>query len=113
LANIALLESEGLLDRALKLEVALHQRLESLADHPLVASVRGGTGVLGALELDPERDAVPGLPLRVFEAVREHGALIRPMVSAVGFSPPLTTADEQLDELADAVRAGLDDVHRG
>jgi adenosylmethionine-8-amino-7-oxononanoate aminotransferase len=112
LANIALLESEGMLDRALKLEVALHQRLESLADHPLVASVRG-TGVLGALELDPERAAVPGLPLRVFEAVREHGALIRPMVSAVGFSPPLTTADEQLDELADAVRAWLDDVHRG
>jgi adenosylmethionine-8-amino-7-oxononanoate aminotransferase len=112
LANIGVMERDGLLERALRLEKPLLRRLQALAEHPLVASARGGTGFLGALELDPERvSATPGLPQVLAEAVREHGALIRPMVSSVGFSPPLTATEEQLDQLADAVTAGLRDVH--
>jgi adenosylmethionine-8-amino-7-oxononanoate aminotransferase len=114
LANIAVMERDGLLERSRQLEGPLLTRLESLADHPLVAGVRGGTGLLGALELDPERAAAsPGLPLIVADAVREHGVLIRPMGSSVGFSPPLTVTEEQLDQLVVAVRAGLDAVHAG
>ncbi len=105
LANLDVLESEGLLGRAGELEGELHAALRTLADHPLVTQVRGGTGVLGALELDP---ADPTLPARVTRAVRERGVLIRPMISAVGFSPPLTLRAEHLDLLVDAVRAGLD-----
>ena len=73
--------------------------------------MRGGTGVLGALELDPDRVAADaGLPARVARAVREHGVLIRPTTSAVAFSPPLTLRAEHLAVLADSVRAGLDAV---
>ena len=110
-ATIALLERDGLLERAGELEGALLERLRGLADHPLVEHARGGCGVLGALALDPDRlDATPDLPARVFRATRELGALIRPMGSAMGFSPPLTATDEHLDTLAEATRAGLDRV---
>jgi adenosylmethionine-8-amino-7-oxononanoate aminotransferase len=114
LANIALMEREGLLERATKLEGELLGRLQTLAGHPLVSQVRGGVGLLGGVELDAERLAAePGLPGRVAGAAREHGVLIRPMISSLGFSPPLTVTEEQLDLLVDAVAAGLDDVHTG
>ncbi len=103
LANLDVLEREDLLGRALVLEGELHAALRTLADHPLVREVRGGVGVLGALELDP---AVA--PPAVARAARERGVLIRPMTSAVAVSPPLTTRPEHLDRLTDATRAALD-----
>jgi adenosylmethionine-8-amino-7-oxononanoate aminotransferase len=45
-------------------------------------------------------------------AVRERGVLLRPMVSSIGVSPPLTVTEEHLDQLLDAFAAGLDSVHR-
>jgi putrescine---pyruvate transaminase len=45
----------------------------------------------------------------VARAARGHGALIRPMTRALGFSPPLTLRPEHLDLLVEAVRAGLDE----
>jgi putrescine---pyruvate transaminase len=111
LANLDILEGEGLLKRALELEGPLHDAMQSLADHPLVAEARGGTGVLAAIELDPDRLAAdPGLPVAVGRAARERGVLVRPMISAIAVSPPLTLVEEHLDLLTDALRGGLDAV---
>jgi len=111
LANLDVIENEGLLKRAEALEGPLHAAVRSLADHPLVAEARGGTGVLAAIELDPERLAAdPGLPATVARGARDRGVLVRPMVSAVAVSPPLTLAEEHLDLLTDALRGGLDAV---
>lgn len=107
LANIDILEREDLLARALVLEGELAAALGTLGDHPLVAEVRAGTGVLGALELDP---AVA--PAAVSRAARERGVLIRPMTSALGFSPPLTATPAHLDVLVDGVRGALDSISR-
>jgi putrescine---pyruvate transaminase len=113
LANLDVIENEGLLKRADGLELPLHEAVLSLADHPLVAEARGGTGVLAAIELDPERLAAnPGLPAAVARGARERGVLLRPMVSAVAVSPPLTLAEEHLDLLTEAFRGGLDDAAR-
>ena len=113
LATIDVLEREELLERSRELEGPLADRLTSLADHPLVSHARAGTGFIGALQLDGGYAArCADLPGRVFAAVRDRGALIRPMISSVAFSPPLTATEEHLDFLVDAVRGGLDDVHR-
>jgi putrescine---pyruvate transaminase len=111
MANLDIMESEGLLERAQALEGELFAALSTLADHPLVSEVRGGVGVLGALELDAERlKADPGVTARVGMAVRERGALVRPMATALAFSPPLTLQTDHLDQLVDAMRGGLDEV---
>jgi adenosylmethionine-8-amino-7-oxononanoate aminotransferase len=113
LANLDVMENDGLFKRADGLELPLHEAVQSLADHPLVAEARGGTGVLAAVELDPERLAAnPALPAAVAAGARERGVLVRPMVSAVAVSPPLTLAEEHLDLLTDAYRAGLDAAAR-
>lgn len=111
MANLDIMESEGLLERAMTLEGELYAALSTLRDHPLVAEVRGGVGVLGALELDPARIAAdPGITPRVGMAIRQRGVLVRPMATALAFSPPLTLQTAHLDLLVEAVRGGLDDA---
>jgi putrescine---pyruvate transaminase len=110
LVNLDIIEREELPARALELEVSLFEALKPLADHPLVADVRGGVGVLAAVQLRPDAVAAdPGLPSRVTAGCRVAGVLVRPLVEgAISVSPPLTLTDDQLAELAAGFRAGLD-----
>src|SRR5207302_4122720 len=50
LANLEILEREDLVARVRSLETVLASALKPLADHPLVAEVRG-VGLLGAVEI--------------------------------------------------------------
>jgi putrescine---pyruvate transaminase len=114
LANLDLLEADGLLARGRLLEGALHERLLELAGHPLVAEVRGGVGLLGGIELAPALLAAhPGATGALARAVRGHGVLVRPLVTSVAVSPPLTVRDEHLALIPAALRAGLDDLEAG
>jgi putrescine---pyruvate transaminase len=110
LANLDIMEREDLCARAIELETSLLDTLTPLAAHDLVQEVRGGVGVLAAVQLRPElveRDGT--LPGRVGAGVREAGVFIRPLVAgALAVSPPLVIDDEGLKQLADGFRAGLD-----
>jgi adenosylmethionine-8-amino-7-oxononanoate aminotransferase len=111
LANIDVLEEEGLLARGQELEMDLFEELRPLEDHPLVAEVRGGTGLMAAVELDPELCARDGeAPVHVALGAREAGVLIRPLGTSVAASPPLTVRREHLPMIAEAMRRGLDSV---
>ena len=110
LANLAIMEREDLPGRALQLEKDLAEALAPLADHALVAEVRAGTGVLAAVQLDPERVAAdPALAAKVGVGARDAGVFIRPLVAgAIAVSPPLVITAEDLDLLHGGFRAGLD-----
>jgi adenosylmethionine-8-amino-7-oxononanoate aminotransferase len=112
IANLDIMEREGLPARALALESKLHDVLAPLADHDLVEEVRGGVGVLAAVNLRQERVAEdPTLPARAGAAIREAGVIVRPLVAgAIAVSPPLVVDDGDLAELAAGFRAGLDAV---
>ena len=112
LANLGIMEREDLCGRALKLETPLLEALQPLADHELVEEVRGGVGVLAAVNLRQDLVADdPGLPARLAMACRDAGMLVRPLVSgAVAVSPPLVIGADELAEIAEAFRAGLDAV---
>jgi adenosylmethionine-8-amino-7-oxononanoate aminotransferase len=112
IANLDIMERENLCERALKLEGPLLEALRPLADHELVEEVRGGVGVLAAVNL--RRDLVaddPTLPARVGTACREAGVLVRPLVAgAIAVSPPLVIGDEEIATISEGFRAGLDEV---
>lgn len=111
LANMAIIERDDLLTHSLEMETVLADGLDSLADHPLVDHVRAGTGFLGAVELtDDILTAAPGVPATLMQAVRDHGAIVRPIGRGIACSPPLTTTAEHIDMLVAAIRRGLDDV---
>jgi putrescine aminotransferase len=112
LANLDIMEREGLPARARGLETTLLDALAPLADHELVEEVRGGLGLLAAVNL--RHDLVsddPSLPARLGGAIRDAGVFVRPLVGgAVAVSPPLVIDEAGIAEIAQAFRAGLDVV---
>jgi putrescine aminotransferase len=108
LANIALLERDGLLERGREQEQALFDALAPLADDELVAEVRGGVGTMAAVELTLEaRERYPGAVSTVWKGAREAGVMVRPGASAVAVSPPLTAGPEHFELIARAIEHGL------
>jgi putrescine---pyruvate transaminase len=108
LANLALLERDGLIERGRLLEGALFDALRPLEDLPIVAEVRGGVGLLAAVELSGDLlTQVPDAVARVAGTAREKGVLIRTLGRGVAVSPPLTVQEEHFGLIAEAVREGL------
>ena len=105
LANLAILEREGLLSRGQELEGELLEALEPLREHPAVADVRGGVGLIGAVEL-----ADPSAVGQLYRAVRSRGVLLRQQAKALAISPPLIATSEHISEIADALAGALDEI---
>jgi putrescine---pyruvate transaminase len=108
LANLALLERDDLLSRGAENEQPLLGALQPLADHEAVAEVRGGTGMLAAVELASEvlerdKSAVP----RVAMAARAAGVLVRTLSRGLAVSPPLTATAEHFSMIGEAMEHGL------
>jgi putrescine aminotransferase len=112
LANLDILEREGLCERARELETDLAASLAPLANHPLVDEVRAGTGVLAAVQLSSGAIAEdPSMPARVVSACRDAGILTRALVTgALQVSPALVIDEPELLELTSGIAAGLDAV---
>jgi adenosylmethionine-8-amino-7-oxononanoate aminotransferase len=111
-ANLDIIEREGLVERALALETELAAVVSPLADHPLVAEVRCGTGVMAAVQLDPDLVAADvTLPDRVALAARDEGVLTRTLVGGgLQISPAFVITPEELEEMATGIAAALDIV---
>ncbi|HWF73667.1 MAG TPA: aminotransferase class III-fold pyridoxal phosphate-dependent enzyme [Solirubrobacteraceae bacterium] len=108
LANIALLERDGLVERARDLEAPLLDALARFAGHGAVAEVRGGVGLLAAVAFTDEiLERRPDAVMRVVMAAREAGVLLRPLGRAVAASPPLTVSGEHLALIGEAFERGL------
>ena len=104
LANIAILEQDGLLARGRELEQPLLDALEPLTALPGVGEVRGGTGLMAAVELDadvfPDRGPAAA---EVARLARAEGVLIRPLAAGLAISPPLVIEVDQLEMIAAAI----------
>jgi adenosylmethionine-8-amino-7-oxononanoate aminotransferase len=108
LANLALLERDGLLERGRSEEAALLEALRPLGDIPSVAEVRGGVGLLAAVELSADVLArTPDAVARVAAAAREKGVVVRTLGKGIAVSPPLTVQREHFTLIAEALEAGL------
>ncbi len=105
LAVIDVLEREELPQRALALEGKLVEALRPLEDLPVVTGIRGGVGLLAAIQLDPDDATLAG---RAATACRDAGVLTRAVAGgALQVSPPLVITEDELVEMAGLFRAGL------
>src|SRR5438105_2821041 len=103
-ANLDILERDGLIARGLELEGELEEALKPLADHPLVAEIRAGTGVMAAVQLTES-----ALADRASLLAREHGVISRVLLGgALQISPPLVITRAELDEVATGIAGALD-----
>lgn len=103
LANLALIEAEGLLDEAARLESTLVREFSPLADHPAVAEVRCGTGAVTAVQL-ADASTAPGM----VKKLRAAGVATRAVgAGGLQISPAFVMTDDQVAELASVVRSVL------
>jgi putrescine---pyruvate transaminase len=111
LANLDLLERDGLVHRARELEKGFHAKLAELESHPLVGEVRGGVGLMAAVGLDAElleRDPDAATRLRVL--VRDAGLLTRGLRDGVALAPPLVVEDGHVELAVAALATALDQL---
>jgi putrescine---pyruvate transaminase len=118
LANIEILENEGLVDQSRQAGAYMLERLQEVfKDHPFVAEIRG-LGMLASVEFaNPgSLDPVGGRPMAFTGAVVgrcwEEGLIIRALWENVSLAPPLCTTPAQVDEMIDIVRKAVESVTR-
>jgi putrescine aminotransferase len=112
LANLRIIEREGLVDRVLALEPVVERAMRPLADHPLVGDVRAGLGLLAAVEVTEDvRAARPDVIPSLVRAVRARGVLTRGLQGrALQFSPPFVITEAEIDRVAAVFGEALDAV---
>lgn len=105
LANLDIIEREGLLDEAARLESTLAERLAPLEEHERVLEVRSGTGALAAVQLPSPAEA-----MTLAKTLRSYGVATRAVASGgIQISPAFVMTDEEVGELAAAITTALDD----
>ncbi|HEV2783293.1 MAG TPA: aspartate aminotransferase family protein [Actinophytocola sp.] len=108
LANLAIIEREGLLAAAVEMGARLGDALRELEDLPGVGQVRQ-VGMMLAIELVEDKTTRAPAPVDwVPPAVREQsGVLVRNGLNTVLISPPLTLSPADADEIAEALAKAL------
>ena len=116
LANIAIIEREGLVERVREETGPYFQeRLGELTDHPLVGEVRG-LGLMAGIELvkdkaTGERFADKGRAGQICrDRCMAHNLICRPVTDAMVLSPPLIITKDEIDELARRLERCLDET---
>jgi adenosylmethionine-8-amino-7-oxononanoate aminotransferase len=117
LANINIIEREGLVENAARNGAYLHSRLNSLKEnHPIVGEVRG-RGLLLAVEivkdpvskeLFPEADDLPG---KLTAALVRNGIICR-AGNILNIAPPLVITEAECDDLAARIDAALTETEQ-
>lgn len=102
LANLDIIEREGLVERATHVGARVAAGLEALRRDGLLSDVRGD-GAVWAAGLHPHHDAMV-----VRDLALRNGAIVRGIgADTNAFCPPLVATDSELDRLMDAYASAL------
>lgn len=113
LKNIEIMERERLMEHVLEIGPYFQQQLRSLGDIPIVSEVRG-VGLMACVVCDINRTGDRDLELdydignRIDRHCQALGLLVRPIVNMCVMSPPLIINREQIDQLVDRLRRGIE-----
>ena len=116
LRTLELMEERDIFAHAAKVGRVFQERLERLAEHPLVGDARG-VGLLGAAELMADKDSRQAFPpaLRVGEQCTNrcaaNGLISRNLGDTMALCPPLITTEDQVDELFTKLTRALDETY--
>lgn len=112
LANIAILEREGLVERSRVMGERLLKGLQSLLEFPFVGEVRG-KGLICAVEIVTDKESRqpdPAKAVQINNQALKLGLRSRPLVNSMAFAPPLTITPEEVDEIVSRLGSAMDSV---
>jgi adenosylmethionine-8-amino-7-oxononanoate aminotransferase len=113
LANLDILEREGLIERARESGAYLLRGLKSLESHPHVGEVRG-QGFMAAIEIVADKPTKAPFPadfkagVRVHNATRQRGMFTRLRGDVFNLAPCYVTSAAQLDRMVSILGESLD-----
>lgn len=115
LANLAIIQGEGLPENARRVGIHFLERLRELDRHDIVGDIRG-VGLLARVEL--VQDKVTRQPFkpagsvgsRVQRRAQELGVILRNVNDILTFSPPLILTEQQADAIVDVIDQAIADV---
>lgn len=117
LANLDLIAESNLVAQLPGKAEVLAAALKPLAAHPHVGDIRR-FGLMVGIEIVADRSSKEPFPLewqvpqRITQAVRQHGAVIRPLGPVLVLMPPPAMPDALIRELVERTAAGMADVLR-
>ncbi|WP_129784057.1 aspartate aminotransferase family protein [Promicromonospora panici] len=104
LANLDVIDQEGLVDQAGRLETVLEKAVKPLGDHQLVEEVRAGAGFMAGIHL---HEGVNGDAIA--EACTDAGVLIRVIHdNTLQICPPFVTTEDEVGLIAGTIAQALD-----
>ena len=118
LANLDLIVSEGLLEKAAENGAAWHRQLKTLLRHPQVGEIRG-LGMLAAVEFCQDRDSrtrfASGEKVgpRIQQACAKRGLWSRVFQDTYSLAPPLSTEREVLERTVAILDEAIGEVFGG
>ncbi|MDQ3127142.1 MAG: aminotransferase class III-fold pyridoxal phosphate-dependent enzyme [Chloroflexota bacterium] len=111
MANLDILEGEGLVARVAALEPVLDREVRRLESAPGIGEVRT-VGLTAAIAFEPSLLAAdPGLPERAVTAALRHGVATRVLRGhALQVSPPFVISEAEITTLVDGLGAAIEDA---
>ena len=116
LANLDILEGEGLVQNAAEMGTYMYEQLQTLYEHPIVGDVRGGLGLLAAVEIVKDRNTKEkfaedsGLGEKLTKGFLKHSILTRQRGNLIFLSPPLCVTRDEVDYIVSNLNEILSDV---
>ena len=105
LANLDIIEREGLVQNSAEMGEYLFEQLQTLYEHPIVGDIRGGMGLISAVEFVKDRETKEPFPKdvrledKLHASLTAHGMLGRGMSGTLFFAPPLSITRDEVDHV--------------
>jgi len=112
LANLKIIDEEGLVQRAAEMGNRLHEGLHTMDDMDHVGNIRG-IGMMAAVELVEDKATKQPFPAsakygtRVGQELMQRGLYTRMRGDTICLAPPFVITVEQIDQIVEIVRESL------
>ena len=118
LANLAIFEREDLVGNSRRLGPYLFEQLQSLYSHDIVGDVRGGLGLLAAVELVADRPsktpfpADAGLAKKMPKMLFDKNIVTLRAADVITICPPLSINKSEIDFIVNAIDGALTELEQ-
>ena len=115
LANLEIMEGEGMVENSARMGEYLYEQLQTLYEHRIVGDVRGGMGLLAAVEIVQDRDTKEKFPKEAdiskkFNDAWNRNGLLGRAGDVISLAPPLCITKDEVDWLVKSVDDAITEV---
>jgi adenosylmethionine-8-amino-7-oxononanoate aminotransferase len=116
LANLDIIEGEGLVDNSAKMGTRLLKGLEQLRSHPTVGDVRG-LGLIAGVEIVKDKGtketfSESGEEIKTLSDGLLSRNLLTRAASVISLSPPLCITEDEVDRIVEIADGAITDMEK-